>query len=81
MPRFIVHVRPSAVDERARAALASRYPEIELVAVTVQIDGTEEWICDAPNATHVERWVTEQHIDVEPGEPGPGSTSLDTGSR
>lgn len=65
MPRFIVHVRPSAVDDEAHAALARRYPEIDLVAVEPRGDGGEDWVCDAPDATHLERWLTEQMVGVD----------------
>lgn len=65
MPRFVVHVRPSVVDERARAALARRYPEIDLVAIEPRRGGGEDWLCEAPDTTHLERWVTEQMLGVE----------------
>lgn len=64
MTRFTVHVRPSDADEHARRSLAWRYPEIEVVSIRRRPDGGEDWICDAPNLTHVERWVTEQRVAV-----------------
>ncbi len=65
MPRFIVHVRPSVVDDEARASLPRRYPEIDLVAVEPRSDGSEDWVCEAPDTTHLERWVTEQMLGVD----------------
>lgn len=66
MPRFGLHAIPpfeGAAD--AVAVLAARYPEIAVVEVDLLPDGTQSWVVEAPSATHIVRWITEQHIPVD----------------
>lgn len=81
MPRFVIHVRPTVADQQARAALATRYPEIDLVTIRGRPDGGEDWVCDAPSLTHLERWVTEQRIWVDLGSRWAERTTTEPGPR
>ena len=56
---------PDDVGKGAITALATRYPEVDVVG-RYRSDATDHelWICRAPSVAHVERWVGESALRV-----------------
>jgi hypothetical protein len=86
MPRFEVRCSVRSPKERQRAiqVLASRYPEIEIVAER-QGARTQVWVCVAPSATHVQRWTSAAGLHVRsigpPAQPDGVETGYETETR
>lgn len=61
MPRFQVRVTDATAGRRELAVglLVRRYPEIDLVGHLPAATGGEVWLCDAPAAAHLHRWLAE----------------------
>ena len=75
MSCFEVHVSWRTAQARAAAigTLERRYPEVEVIDMQLDADGTERWTCGAPNINHLRRWRREQRVDAQifAIEPGP----------